>query len=68
MEKEKVGYIYILTNEAFHKSNWVKIGYTENIDQRLKSLYNTSVTTPFEVYSLMKFLHQLEWLTNHCIN
>ena len=51
MEKEKVGYIYILTNEAFHKSNWVKIGYTENLDQRLKNLYNTSVPTPFEVYA-----------------
>ena len=36
MAKEKVGYIYILTNEAFHKSNWVKIGYTENLEQRLK--------------------------------
>ncbi len=47
----KVGYIYILTNEAFHKSNWVKIGYTENLEQRLKSLYNTSVPTPFEVYA-----------------
>lgn len=51
MEKEKVGYIYILTNEAFHKSNWVKIGYTVNLEQRLKSLYNTSVPTPFEVYA-----------------
>lgn len=51
MLKEKVGYIYILTNEAFHKSNWVKIGYTENIEQRLRSLYNTSVPTPFEVYA-----------------
>ncbi len=51
MEKEKVGYIYILTNEAFHKSNWVKIGYTENLEQRLRSLYNTSVPTPFEVYA-----------------
>ena len=51
MEKEKVGYIYILTNEAFHKSNWVKIGYTENLEQRLRSLYNTSVPTPFEIYA-----------------
>ena len=48
---EKTGYIYILTNEAFHKSNWVKIGYTENLEQRLKSLYNTSVPMPFEVYA-----------------
>lgn len=51
MDKEKVGYIYILTNEAFHKSNWVKIGYTENLEQRLKTLYNTSVPTPFQVYA-----------------
>lgn len=51
MEESKVGYIYILTNEAFHKSNWIKIGYTENLEQRLKNLYNTSVPTPFEVYA-----------------
>ncbi len=51
MNKEKVGYIYILTNEAFHKSNWIKIGYTENVQQRLRTLYNTSIPTPFEVYA-----------------
>ena len=51
MKDNNVGYIYILTNEAFHKSNWVKIGYTENLDQRLKNLFNTSVPTPFEVYA-----------------
>lgn len=51
MDKEKTGFIYILTNEAFHKSNWVKIGYTENLEQRLKNLYNTSVPTPFQVYA-----------------
>jgi len=25
----KVGYIYILTNEAFHQKDWIKIGYTK---------------------------------------
>lgn len=51
MDNEKIGYIYILTNEAFHKSNWIKIGYTENIGRRVRELYNTSVPTPFEVYA-----------------
>ena len=49
--KEKTGFIYILTNEAFHKSNWIKIGYTDNIERRLNELYNTSIPTPFEVYA-----------------
>ena len=24
---DKTGYIYVLTNEGFHRDNWVKIGY-----------------------------------------
>ena len=48
---EKIGYIYILTNKSFHKTDLVKIGYTDNIEDRLKSLYNTSVPEPFEVYA-----------------
>ena len=51
MSKDKVGYIYILTNECFHKSSWIKIGYTVDLDQRLRALNNTSVPTPFEVYA-----------------
>ena len=51
MNNEQVGYIYILTNEAFHKSNWIKIGYTENVEKRVRELYNTSLPTPFEVYA-----------------
>ena len=47
---EKVGYIYVLTNESFHMENWVKIGYTENVEKRVKELSNTSVPFPFEVY------------------
>ena len=26
-QKEKTGFIYVLTNESFHKANWIKIGY-----------------------------------------
>lgn len=51
MEKhEKTGYIYVLTNESFHMDNWVKIGYTEDIEKRVKELSGTSVPLPYEVY------------------
>ncbi|MCQ2086699.1 MAG: GIY-YIG nuclease family protein [Bacilli bacterium] len=48
--KEK-GYIYILTNKSFNKENLVKIGYTTNVNRRVKELSNTSVPEPFEVYA-----------------
>lgn len=48
---EKVGYIYILTNKSFHQSNWIKIGYSENVERRVKELSNTSVPLPFEIYA-----------------
>lgn len=50
MEHEKNGYIYVLTNESFHRDNWVKIGYAEDVDKRVKELSNTSVPLPYEVY------------------
>ena len=31
---EKSGYIYVLTNESFHRDNWIKIGYAEDVDKR----------------------------------
>ena len=47
-----IGYIYILTNEkTFNRTDWVKIGYSSNIDDRLKSLFNTSVPYPYELYA-----------------
>ena len=46
----QTGYIYILTNESFHKDNWIKIGYAENVEKRVKELSNTSVPLPYEVY------------------
>ena len=47
---EKNGYIYVLTNESFHRENWVKIGYAEDVEKRVKELSNTSVPLPYEVY------------------
>ena len=47
----KVGYIYILTNEAFHQKDWIKIGYTKNVAQRIKDLSNTSVPCDFQLYA-----------------
>ena len=47
---EKTGYIYVLTNESFHRDNWVKIGYAEDVEKRVKELSNTSVPLPYEIY------------------
>ncbi len=47
---EKSGYIYVLTNESFHRDNWIKIGYAEDVERRVKELSNTSVPLPYEVY------------------
>ena len=47
---EKSGFIYVLTNESFHRDNWVKIGYAEDVAKRVKELSGTSVPLPYEVY------------------
>ena len=47
------GVVYILTNPAF-KTFYIKIGYTNNIDDRLKELYNPSVPLPFNKYALLE--------------
>ncbi len=47
------GVVYILTNPAF-KTFYIKIGFTTNIDDRLRELYNTSVPLRFNVYALLK--------------
>ncbi len=47
---EKTGYIYVLTNESFHMENWIKIGYAEDVEKRVKELSNTSVPLPYQVY------------------
>ncbi len=50
MASEKKGYIYVLTNESFHRENWIKIGYAEDVEKRVKELSNTSIPLPYEVY------------------
>ena len=41
--KENMGYVYILTNDAF-KDDWIKIGMTsKEVDLRSKQLDNTAV-------------------------
>lgn len=47
---EKSGFIYVLTNESFHRDNWIKIGYAEDVEKRVKELSGTSVPLPYEVY------------------
>ncbi len=44
MEKAKGYYIYILTNPSFKE--WVKIGYADDVEKRVKIL-NSHETTPF---------------------
>ena len=47
------GYVYILTNPSF-REDWVKIGKTIDLRGRLKTLDNTSVPLPFEIFATMK--------------
>ena len=47
---DKKGFIYVLTNESFHRENWIKIGYAEDVDKRIKELSNTSLPLPYKVY------------------
>ncbi len=50
---QEEGVVYILTNPAF-KTFYIKIGFTTNLEERLSTLYNTSVPLRFRVYALLK--------------
>ncbi|WP_052663875.1 DUF4357 domain-containing protein [Mycoplasmoides alvi] len=52
MQEKKESLIYVLTNPSFPK-NCIKIGYTQNLKQRLRSL-NTGCPSNFEVYCTYK--------------
>ena len=53
MAKKESGYVYILTNPSF-REDWVKIGKTKNMEERLRTLDNTSVPLPFEIFATLK--------------
>lgn len=53
MNDKEPGYVYILTNASF-REDWVKIGKTRNMEERLRTLDNTSVPLPFEVFATLK--------------
>lgn len=68
MANKEPGYVYILTNPSF-REEWVKIGKTVNMKERLRTLYNTSLPLPFEVYATMKTskYNEVERLVHHYI-
>lgn len=63
---ENGGYIYILTNPSFKE--YVKIGYADNVKQRLRQL-NRSAAVPFafRVYALYKVSQRLQDKKLHSI-
>jgi hypothetical protein len=68
MANKVIGYVYILTNPSF-REDWVKIGMTSNMEERLKTLDNTSVPLPFEKYATLKTAkyQKAEKLVHHYI-
>ena len=77
MATKEPGYVYIFTNDSF-RDDWVKIGKTKNIKERLKTLFNTSLPLEFKVYATLqtqkyeaveKIIHkQIDRLTDLRIN
>ena len=68
-----LGYVYILTNPSF-KEDWVKIGMTQNLEERLRTLDTTALPLPFKKYATLKTVkyqkaekhvhHYIETFTN----
>lgn len=53
MATKEPGYVYILTNPSF-REDWVKIGMTQNMEERLKTLDTTSLPLPFKKYATLQ--------------
>lgn len=53
MATKELGYVYILTNPSF-REDWVKIGMTQNMDERLKTLDTTALPLPFKKYATLE--------------
>ena len=45
-----IGYIYILTNKSF-KDNCIKIGYSTNVEKRVRDLSGTGLPYDYEIYA-----------------
>ncbi len=66
MNKNFTGYIYILTNPSF--PDYVKIGYADNIDNRLQQLNNSEcIPFAFRVYATYEVDSRLSDLRIHSI-
>jgi hypothetical protein len=53
MTNKEPGYVYILTNPSF-REDWVKIGMTQNMEERLRTLDTTALPLPFKKYATLK--------------
>ena len=72
-KEENPGYVYILTNPSF-REDWVKIGMTQNMEERLRTLDNTALPLPFKKYATLQTVkyqkaekhvhHSIERFTN----
>lgn len=62
---ENKGVIYILTNPAFPE--YVKIGYADDLEKRLKGLNNSSVPMHFRVYAVYEVTERLTDTKVHMI-
>ncbi len=47
---DKIGYIYILTNKSF-RDNCIKIGYSINVERRVKDLSGSGLPYDYEIYA-----------------
>ena len=65
-KREKIGSVYILTNPSFPE--YVKIGYANNVEERVKRLNSSSATPyPFRVYAVYDVYHRLDDIKIHSI-
>lgn len=66
MSDSKKGYIYILTNPSF--SEWVKIGYADDVQQRVAQLNRTECTPfGFRIYATYEVSDRLKDIPVHTL-
>lgn len=51
----KSGYIYILTNKSF-KDNYIKIGYSVDVERRVRELSSSGLPYDYEIYCTYEIL------------